>query len=161
YAVRARTVAVVIPAVAATLLIAPYALRAPWAAGPAAAIAVSALCGLGVALTPVPEDTFAAEPIRAARRIVVAISIFAGAAGLTGALATKTATLGALGAMMLTGLIAAVYGVSRPARVTGWLVATSAGQVFALVAGSIAGFPAYLSAFLVGAVAGGLLVIAS
>lgn len=161
YAIQARTVAVVIPAVAATLLIAPYALRAQWPAGPAAAIIVAALCGLGVALTPVPEDTLAAEPLRAARRIVVVIAILAGAAGLSGALATKSATLGALAATMATGLVAALYGVSRPARVTGWLVATSAGQVFALVAGSIAGLPAYLSAFLVGAVAGGLLVVAS
>jgi len=161
YAVQARAVAVVIPGVATTLMIAPYALRTNWPLGPAAAIAVAALCGLGVALTPVPPDTLAAEPLRAARRIVVVICLLAGAAGLTGALATRTVTLGALAATTLTGLAAALYGVTRRARVTGWLVATGAGQILALVTGEVAGLPAYLSAYLVGTVAGGLLVLAS
>jgi hypothetical protein len=160
-AVQARAVAVVLPGAAVTLLIAPYALHGPWSLGPEAAVAVAALAGLGVALTPMPPDTLAAAPLRAARRIVVAICLAAGAAGLSGSLATKAVTLGALTATALTGLAAAIFGITRPARVTGWLVTTAAGQFLALVIGAIAGLPPYLSAWLVGAVAGGLLIITS
>jgi hypothetical protein len=156
-AMAARAVAVVIPGIAITLLIAPYALRAGWPAGPVAATAVAILAGLGVAL--IPTDALAAEPLRVARRIVVVICLLAGAAGLSGALATRTVTLVSLFVVALAGLVTAVFGITRRARVVGWLVTTTAGQVLALVVGLVAGLPAYLSAFLVGTVAGGLLVI--
>src|SRR5204862_6841944 len=136
-----RIVAVVIPVIAVTLLIAPYALRSPWPNGPVAAIAVSVLCGLGVALTQPPPDTLATEPLRAARRIVVVICIAAGAAGLTGSLATRPATVTALAATAAAGFVAAVFGVGQPARIAGWLVSASAGNLLALVVGSVAGLP--------------------
>ena len=157
-AVEGRAVASVLPGLAVTLLIAPYALRAPWPAGPLAAVAVAVLTGLGVALTPTPPDTLAAEPLRAARRIVLVICVAAGAAGLAGALATQGVTLSALTVVMLAGLVAGLYGLTRRARVTGWLVTTSAGQVLALVIGAVAGLPTALSGYLVGVVAGGLLI---
>ncbi len=160
-AVQARTVAVVIPGVAVTLLIAPYALRVPWPHGPVAAVAVSVLCGLGVALTHAPPDNLAAEPLRAARRIVVVICVAAGAAGLTGSLATRPLTVAALAVTALAGFVAAVFGVAQPSRIAGWLVSASAGNVLALVVGSIAGLPVYESAFLVGLVAGSQLVVAA
>jgi hypothetical protein len=160
-AVQARAVAVVIPGISITLLIAPYALRAPWPDGPVAAVAVGVLCGLGVALTQAPPDNLAAEPLRAARRIVVAICIAGGAAGLAGSLATKPATVTALAATALAGLVAAVFGVTQPARIAGWLISASAGNLLALVAGSLLGLPVYASAFLVGMVAGSQLVVAA
>ncbi len=160
-AVQARIVAVVIPGIAITLLITPYALRSPWPAGPFGAVAVAVLCGLGVALSPEPPDTLAAEPLRAARRIVVVICVAAGGAGLAGSLAARPATLTALAATALAGLVAALFGVSQPARITGWLVSASAGNLLALVIGSLAGLPTYVSAFLVGAVAGSQLIVAA
>ena len=160
-AMQARAVAVVIPGIAITLLITPYALHGPWPDGPVAAIAVSVLCGLGVALTPTPPDNLAMEPLRAARRIVVAICIAAGAAGLAGSLATKPTTVTALAATALAGLIAGLFGATQPARITGWLVSATAGNLLALVVGSLAGLPVYGSAFLVGVVAGSQLVVAA
>jgi hypothetical protein len=160
-AVQARAVAVVIPGVAMTLLITPYALRAPWPDGPVAAVAVSVLAGLGVALTPTPPDTLAAEPLRAARRVVVVICLAAGGAGLAGSLATRSTTLTALAATVAAGLIAAIAGVTRTARLAGWLISALAGNLLALVVGEVFGLPRYWSAFLVGAVAASQLVVAA
>src|SRR6266511_811441 len=147
-AVQARIVAVVIPGIAITLLITPYALRSPWPAGPFGAVAVAVLCGLGVALSPEPPDTLAAEPLRAARRIVVVICVAAGGAGLAGSLAARPATLTALAATALAGLVAALFGVSQPARITGWLVSASAGNLLALVIGAVAGSQLIVAALL-------------
>ncbi len=160
-AVQARVVAVVIPGVAITLLIAPYALRAEWPVGPVAAVAVAVLAGLGVALTPTPPDSLAAEPLRAARRVVVVICLAAGGAGLAGSLATQSLTLTALAATVAAGLIAALAGVTRSARLAGWLIAALAGNLLALVVGEVFGLPRYWSAFLVGAVAASQLVLAA
>jgi hypothetical protein len=159
--VQARAVAVVIPCAALTLLIAPAALRMPWPAGPLAAVIVAALCGLGVALTPQPADSRAGEPLRASRRLVIVICLLAGGAGLAGSLATRHMTLLALAAATATGLGAALGGRSRPARTTGWLVTTLSGNLLALVIGSVAGLAVYWSAFLVGIVAAGLLLMSA
>jgi hypothetical protein len=159
--VVARSVAVVIPGLAITLLIAPAVLRAPWASGPVSALAVSAIAGLGVALTPAPPDALAARPLRRARRLVVVIAALAGGAGLAGSLATRGMTLAGLAAAMLIGLAAALFGRGRPARLAGWLVTASAGHLLALVAGLVGGLPAYESAFGVAAVSCGLLVLAA
>src|SRR5207237_564870 len=101
----------------------------------------------------------AMEPLRAARRIVVAICIAAGAAGLAGSLATKPTTVTALAATALAGLIAGLFGATQPARITGWLVSATAGNLLALVVGSLAGLPVYGSAVLVGAVAASQLLV--
>jgi hypothetical protein len=160
-AVTGRAVAVVIPGAAITLLIMPAALRLPWADGPISAVVVSALAGLGVALTPAPANTLANRALRQARRLVVAICVLAGGAGLAGGLATKTMTLTGLAAAVASGLVAALYGRSRLARLVGWLVTASAGHLLALVAALVAGLPVYWSAFPVAGVASALLVLAA
>lgn len=156
-----RAVAVVVPGTAMTLLIAPAALRVDWPAGPVAAVLVAVLSGLAVALTASPPDTVAAAPLRYARTLVAAICVLAGAAGLAGSLATRGLTIWALAMAMLAGLLAALVGGSRTARVTGWLVTAAAGHLLALVVGLVAGLPVYWSAFLVALVAAGLLVLAA
>ena len=156
-----RAVAVVIPGLAITLLIAPAVLHAPWASGPVSALAVSAIAGLGVALTPAPPASLTARPLRRARRLVVVIAALAGGAGLAGSLATRGMTLAGLAAAMFIGLAAALYGRGRSARLVGWLVTASAGHLLALVAGLVGGLPVYESAFGVAAVACGLLVLAA
>jgi hypothetical protein len=154
-----RAVAVVIPGIAITLLIAPAALRLGWAAQPLAALLVAALCGLGVALTMPPQRV--ESPLRDARRIVVLICVLAAAAGLSGALATQAMTLTSLSITTACGLVAGLRGASRTARVSGWLVAGVAGHLLALVIGRVADLPVYQSAFLVAAVAAGLLLLAA
>jgi hypothetical protein len=159
--VTSRAVAVLIPGIAVTLLIAPAVLRMPWAAGPLAALAVSAIAGLAVALTAPPPDTIAARPLRRARVFVVVICAVAGGAGIAGGLANREMTLVALCAAVACGLFAALYGLNRVPRIVGWLVTATAGHLLALVIGLIAGLPVYWSAFLVAGVASGLLVLAA
>ena len=159
--VAGRAVAVVIPGAALTLLVTPAALDLRWPAGPLSAMLVAALCGLGVALTRPPRDTVAANPVRAARRVVLVICALAAGAGLAGSLASKPMTLAALGIAVVAGLTAAIRGRSRPAHTVGWLVTLTSSHLFALVAALIAGLPADQAAFCVGAVAGGLLILAA
>jgi hypothetical protein len=158
--IRERGVAVVIPGAAITLLIAPAALGLGWAAGPLAALLVAALCGLSVALTLPPADR-PRSPLHAARRIVVLICILAAAAGLSGGLATQGMTVASLTIATGCGLVAALRGATRPARLAGWLVTGVAGHLLALVLGRVADLPVYQSAFLVATVAAGLLVLAA
>jgi hypothetical protein len=160
-AVAGRAVAVVVPGTAITLLIAPAALRLGWPAGPLAAVLVSVLAGLAVAVTTNPPDTEAAAPLRYARALVLVICVAAGGAGLAGSLATRAVTLWSLAIVLVAGVIAALAGRTRTARVLGWLVTAGAGHLLALVIGLIAGLPVYLSAFLVGLVAGTILVVSS
>jgi hypothetical protein len=156
-----RAVAVVVPGTAITLLIAPAALHAGWPAGTVAALLVAVLTGLAVALTASPPETIAGAPLRYARILVGVIWLLASAAAMTGSLATQSMTIWALATAMAAGLVAALVGGSRPARIIGWLVTAAAGHLLALVVGLITGLPVYWSAFLVAAVAGGLLVLAS
>jgi hypothetical protein len=93
--------------------------------------------------------------------VVVLICVLAAAAGLSGALATQAMTLTSLSITTVCGLVAGVRGATRTARVSGWLVAGAAGHLLALVIGRIADLPVYQSAFLVAAVAAGLLLLAA
>ncbi|HKT05449.1 MAG TPA: permease, partial [Rugosimonospora sp.] len=70
-------------------------------------------------------------------------------------------TLTGLAAAAGCGVVAALYGRTRLARLVGWLVTASAGHLLAMVAGLIAGLPVYWSAFLVAGVASTLLVLAA
>ncbi|WP_203915766.1 SCO7613 C-terminal domain-containing membrane protein [Rugosimonospora africana] len=158
--VTRRAVSVVIPGLAITLLIAPYALRMPWPAGPVLALVVAVLAGLGLALTATPVGT-TDTPQRPARTLVLVICLLAGGAGLAGSLATQSMTLWALAITAAGGVTAAMLGRSRTARVVGWLVTAFAGHLLALVAGLSAGLPVYWSAFLVALVAAAMLVVAS
>ncbi len=154
-----RAVAVVIPGIAVTLLIAPAALGLGWAAQPLAALLVAALCGLGVALTQPPQSP--GSPLADARRVVVLICVLAAAAGLSGALATRDMTLTSLAIATACGLVAALRGQGRTDRIIGWLVTGVAGHLLALVLGRVADLPVYQSAFLVAGVAAGLLLLAA
>ncbi len=160
-AVSRRAVSVVIPGLAITLLIAPYALRMSWPAGPVLALVVAVLAGLGLALTAAPAGTADATRQRPARTLVLVICLLAGGAGLAGSLATQSMTLWALTITAGGGVTAAMLGRSRAARVVGWLVTAFAGHLLALVAGLAAGLPVYWSAFLVALVAAAMLVVAS
>jgi hypothetical protein len=70
-------------------------------------------------------------------------------------------TLAGLAIAAGSGVVAALFGRDRVARIVGWLVAASAGHLLALVAGLVAGLPVYWSAFLVAGVASVLLVLAA
>jgi hypothetical protein len=152
-----RVVAVVVPGAAATTLIAPASLGLTWSAGPVAALAVAVACGLSLALTrPVTAE---APGLRVARRIVLGICVAAGGAGLAGSLATRDMTLVALAVGTIAGLVAAGAGVSSRARTAGWVVATLAGHLLALVASLVAGLSAAWAAFAVLAVSAALLTL--
>ncbi|GAA5195187.1 hypothetical protein GCM10023322_61350 [Rugosimonospora acidiphila] len=159
--VTRRAVSVVIPGLAITLLIGPAALRMGWPAGPILALAVAVLAGLGLALTAVPAGVTEAAPQRPARLLVLIICLLAGGAGLAGSLATQSVTLWSLAITAVAGVVAALRGRARSARVTGWLVTAFAGHLLALVVGLAAGLPVYWSAFLVTLVAGAMLVVGS
>ncbi len=160
-AVTARAVAVVTPGIAICLLIAPYLLRASWPAGPLAALAVAAISGLAIALTEPPPRTDAASPLRFARRFVLVTCVLASGAGMAGSLPTRSMTMVALGTATATGLVAVFRGRAPISRIVGWIVVAAASELLALVACLSAGLPRYDAAFVVGAVAGVLLIVAA
>jgi hypothetical protein len=132
-AVTRQAAPVVAPGLAVTVLIAPAALDAPWPMATLAALAVFTFAMLGVALTPPPPPHRETRPLRAARGIVLAIGLAAGGAGLAGSFADRQLTWGTFGGAVVVGMTAAVGGRTRPARMLGWLGATLAAQLFALV----------------------------
>jgi hypothetical protein len=160
-AIVTRAVAVVTPGLAFSLLIAPYLLRAAWPAGPLAALAVAAISGLALALTLEAPDTDAASALRAARRLVVVMCAVSAGAGLAGSLATKPMTMTALATATAIGIVAALRGSTQVSRVTGWIVTATAGELLALVTSLLLGIAVYSSAFVVGAVAAALLLVAA
>ncbi|HWG98472.1 MAG TPA: permease, partial [Pilimelia sp.] len=157
----ASAVPVILPGAAVTILIAPVALGAAWPAATTAALAVFALSMLGLALSPPPPDTERARPLRVARRVVFALGLAAGGAGLAGSLSTKPLTLFTLGGAVAVGLGAALWGRTEPARILGWLFGAVFAQLFVLTAGLVAGYPAAWSAFGVLGVGAALLVLPS
>jgi hypothetical protein len=155
--VASRAVAVAIPGAAVTMLIAPSALGWPGPSHATAALLVATLCGLGLALTPAAPQTAAATSLRNARRLVFVLAVLAAGAGMTGSLATRGATIEALAGSVLVGLIGAVGGRYRLARLIGWNVAAGAAELLALASALAAGWPARQAAFPVLAVAALLL----
>ncbi|MEV6598099.1 hypothetical protein AB0M36_14640 [Actinoplanes sp. NPDC051346] len=154
----AEAVPVILPGLAITLLIAPIALNAPWPGSTAAALVVFTIVMLGLALTPPPVATHAAL-LRSTRNLVFVIGLIAGGAGLAGSLATRQLTLFTLGCAIGVGLIAAVAGRSRHARVLGWLFAAGMGQFFVLAVALVAGLTHEWAAFGVLAVGAALLIL--
>jgi hypothetical protein len=160
-AVANRSVAILVPGVALTALIAPAALHWQWPAQPTAALLVSTMAGLGLALTVLPEDLTDDRLLRGARRFVFAIAALSGLAGGAGSLATKQQTLIWLAGSVVVGLIGALWGKYPLARMVGWNVAASTAEGFALAAGLAAGLPVRQCAFLVLLVATLLLILAA
>ena len=156
-----RSVAILVPGIALTALIAPAALRWPWPAQPTAALLVSTMAGLGLALTVLPPELAEDRVLRGARRFVFAIAALSGLAGGAGSLATKQQTLTWLAGSVIVGLIGALWGKYPMARMIGWQVAASTAEGLALAAGLAAGLPARQCAFLVLFVATLLLILAA
>ncbi|MFI5492770.1 SCO7613 C-terminal domain-containing membrane protein [Actinoplanes sp. NPDC051859] len=154
----AEAVPVILPGLAITLLIAPIALDARWPASTAAALVVFTIVMLGLALTP-PPVTSRATLLHTNRTVVFVIGLLAGGAGLAGSLATQQLTLFTLGSAIGVGLIAAVAGKSRHARVLGWLFAAGMGQFFVLAVALVGGLTHEWAAFGVLAVGAALLIL--
>ncbi|GAA2527312.1 SCO7613 C-terminal domain-containing membrane protein [Winogradskya humida] len=154
----AEAVPVILPGLAITLLIAPVALHAAWPAATSAALVVFTISMLGLALTPPPAATHAAM-LRTTRNIVFVIGLLAGGAGLAGSLATPQLTLFTLGAAVGVGLVGAIAGRSRQARILGWVFTAVMGQFFVLTVALVAGVPPEWAAFGVLAVGAALLIL--
>ncbi|OJF14660.1 SCO7613 C-terminal domain-containing membrane protein [Couchioplanes caeruleus] len=154
----AEAVPVILPGLAITLLIAPIALDARWPASTAAALVVFTIAMLGLALTPPPVAT-RATLLHTTRTIVFVIGLLGGGAGLAGSLATRELTLFTLGCAVGVGLVAAIAGRSRHARVLGWLFAAAMGQFFVLAVALVAGLTHEWAAFGVLAVGAALLIL--
>jgi len=160
-AVANRSVAILVPGIALTALIAPAALRWPWPAQPTAALLVSTMAGLGLALTVLPDDLADDRLLRGARRFVFVIAALSGLAGGAGSLATKQQTLTWLAGSIIVGLIGALWGKYPLARMVGWQVAASTAEGLALAIGLAIGLPTRQCAFLVLLVATLLLILAA
>ena len=143
----AQVVPVLLPGIGITLLLAPAGLGAGWPAGTTAALTVFTIAMLGVALSPPPPDTEAARPVRVTRWVVLAVGLAAGSAGLAGALATRSLTLGTLAGAVGVGLTAALGGRTQTARVLGWAFAAASAHMFAYTVGLALGLPGPWSAF--------------
>ncbi|SDT70218.1 SCO7613 C-terminal domain-containing membrane protein [Actinoplanes derwentensis] len=152
----AEAVPVILPGVALTLLITPIALDAPFPAATGAALVVFTIAMLGLALTP-PPVAVRAPILRLTRSAVFVIGLLAGGAGLAGSLAREPLTLFTLGSAVGVGLVAALNGRSRVARLLGWLFAALMGQMFVLAVSLSAGLERHWAAFGVLAVGAGLL----
>ncbi len=153
-----EAVPVILPGIAVTLLIAPVALRAPFPTATSAALAVFTISMLGLALTPPPVATHAAM-LRTIRNIVFVLGLLAGNAGLAGSLAQQRLTLFTMGSAVGVGLVAALAGRTRTARVLGWLFAAVMGQFFVLTAAIAAGVEREWAAFGVLGVGAALLIL--
>jgi len=153
-----EAVPVILPGIAITLLIAPIALRAPFPTATSAALVVFTISMLGLALTPPPAAT-RAPLLRTTRNIVFVIGLLGGNAGLAGSLAQQPLTLFTLGSAVGVGLVAALAGRSRSARVLGWLFAAVMAQLFVLTAAIAAGVERPWAAFGVLAVGAALLIL--
>ena len=156
-----RAVAVVVPGVAVTLLIAPYLENSPWPGGPVTAVSVATMCHLALALTRELPDNDAASALRAARQMVIAIAITSGAAGIAGGLATPAATIGTIATATGAGIVAAIWGRIPVSRIAGWILASVGAQALALVICLHLAVKPYNAAFVVGGVAAALLVTAA
>jgi len=105
---------------APALLAAAAAAHAPWPTLPALSLAL----GLGAAL---------AGALRWPSPALTVVTVAAGGAGLAGALASRPATLAALGATLVTAAVCGAAGRLAAVREAGWLVAvaSAAGLAFA------------------------------
>ena len=115
--------AAILAPLAAACVVLPSAVGASREATPWVALAVALLTGLGAALSP-PTLPSAATLLRGTAGIVCAVT---GGAGMAGSLATRAATLAALGLVAAGGLVAALLGRDPAARTVAWIVSSTAG----------------------------------
>lgn len=159
-AVANRAVAIVVPGLALTMLIAPAALRAPWPMQPTMALLVATIAGLGLALTVPPDpDGPDGRLMTSARGLVFAIAALAAGAGGAGSLATRSQTLSWLAGSIVVGAIGGIWGKTVTGRMLGWHVAASTAEGFAVAAGLAAGLGIKQCAFPLLIVATVLLVL--
>jgi hypothetical protein len=155
-----RAVAIVVPGLALTLLIAPAALHASWPVQPTLALIVATIAGLGLALTYPPSgDSPDGRLLIQARRLVFVIAVLAAGAGGSGSLATRSQTLTWLAGSVVVGAIGGIWGRTVNGRMLGWHVAASTAQGFAVAAGLAAGLGLKQCAFPLLIVATALLVL--
>ncbi|WP_371688709.1 SCO7613 C-terminal domain-containing membrane protein, partial [Micromonospora sp. KC207] len=93
--------------------------------------------------------------------VTVPVGLVATVAGLGGLLATRAGTLVGLGALVVTGVVAAVAGRTGVARLGGVLVAVGAATGFAVTAALAASLPLRTASFVVLAVAVLVLAVAA
>jgi hypothetical protein len=140
-AARGRRIAVwaVAPVLA---VIAPMGLAAagvPWPGVPAESLVVGLAGLIAVALL--------RPGVRMAGPAVVCAAL--AGAGLAGALATRGATLAALGLTLVAGAVAGVTGRAPAARLAGWLIGAATTVAFAFTVGRAADLSPAASAFIV------------
>jgi len=97
--------------------------------------------------------------LRAVRRVVFAVGLAAGNAGLAGSLAQQNLTLFTLGSAVGVGLVAALAGRSQLARILGWLFVAAMAQLFVLAVCIAGGVARQWAAFGVLGVGAALLII--
>jgi hypothetical protein len=101
------------------ILVTAAASHAPWPTVPALSLAL----GLGAALAWALSERFPA---------LAGVAVVAAGGGLAGALATKPATLTALGATLVTAVVCGVAGRGPVGRASGWLVSVASAAALAL-----------------------------
>ena len=148
--------AAILPPIAAAALVLPTALGAAREATPWVALAVALATGLGAALSP-PIQPSATTLLRGTAGLVCAMT---GGAGLAGSLATRGATLAALGLVATAALLAAALGRDPAARAVAWIVFSAAGFALPPTALAAAGRDVRPAAFGVLALCGLLVAIA-
>ncbi|MFY1657349.1 SCO7613 C-terminal domain-containing membrane protein [Micromonospora sp. WMMD1274] len=117
------------------------AAGAPWPVVPAVAFGIGLAALLAAALT------------GAHRAVLVPLGVVLAVPGFGGLLATRAATLAALGVLVVAGAVTGVAGRPAVVRIVGWLGAVTAATGFAVVASLTAGQPLRTGAFAVLAVA--------
>ncbi|MGV9371679.1 SCO7613 C-terminal domain-containing membrane protein [Micromonospora tulbaghiae] len=117
------------------------AAGAPWPVVPAVAFGIGLAALLAAALT------------GAHRAVLVPLGVMLAVPGFGGLLATRAATLAALGVLVVAGAVTGVAGRPAVVRIVGWLGAVTAATGFAVVASLTAGQPLRTGAFAVLAVA--------
>jgi hypothetical protein len=152
---RRYVLAAIVPPLAALAMVAPTALAAPRPVTSWVAMAVALATGFGAALVR-PTVPAATRLLRGTAGIVCG---FAGAAGLAGALATRSSTLTALGIVLAAGVLTATAGRDPAVRMVAWMVAAAAGMALPVTAFAAADRPLRPSAYAVLAVCAALVTL--
>lgn len=149
--------AALLPPAAATLLVLPDALGAPWPTGTGTALIVGATAAIAVARGGWPAD----RARRAGLVVAGIIAVLAGAAGLAGSMPTVATTTIAAAVVAAAGFAMAIVGTRVGVRVTGWLLGGVGACAAAALTGHLFGLSGSWSATMMTAVAVALLAVAA